>query len=88
MLQIIGWLGGLFLAVCGAPLAWEAWRRGEVDRGLNWLFLNLWFWGEVFVLIYVSPQLLWPLIANYSFNIFLIAIIMRYKKWPRKRGGS
>lgn len=82
-MEFIGWLGGVLLAICGAPLAWDAWKKGRVDDGVNWLFLNLWFWGEVAVLIYVIPQLLWPLIANYSFNIVLIAIIMYYKKWPR-----
>ena len=82
LLDVSGWVGSFLLAICGAPLAWQAWREGHA-HGLNWLFLHLWFWGELFVLIYVTPQYLWPLIANYGFNIFLILIICRYKIWPK-----
>lgn len=81
-MEAIGWFGGILLAICGAPLAWQVWRQGHAN-GINWLFLHMWFWGEVLVFIYVAPQLLWPLIANYGFNIFLIAVIMYFKKWPR-----
>jgi len=83
MLEAVGWLGGFLLAICGAPLAWQSYKNGH-SEGIAWGFLWLWFWGEVLVLIYVLPQFLWPLILNYTFNIFLITIILWYKIKPRQ----
>ena len=82
ILEVFGWVGGILLSICGAPIAWESYRDGHSDR-VNMLFLKLWFWGEVFVLIYVFPKFLIPLIANYAFNIVLILVILYYKKYPR-----
>lgn len=87
-MEFIGWFGGILLAICGAPLAWEAWRTGNVGHSLTWTFLNLWFWGEVLVFAYVLPQWLWPLIVNYGFNILCILVIAYYKKWPRTEQGQ
>lgn len=83
MLEGIGWLGGILLAVCGAPQAYQSWKTGH-SEGLSYAFLWMWFMGEVLVLIYVSPQYLWPLIVNYAFNIFLAGVILWYKFKPRK----
>ena len=82
-MEFIGWLGGVLLAICGVPMAWQSFNEGHSD-GVNMMFLQLWFWGEIFVLAYVlvQPELLYPLIANYAFNIVLIAVVLRYKIYP------
>jgi len=83
MIESFGWLGGLLLATCGAPMAWQSHKQGHSD-GIAKGFLWMWFWGEIFVLIYVLPQLLYPLIINYGFNIVLVLIVLKYKYYPRK----
>jgi len=82
MLEIIGWLGGFMLAICGAPQAWKSYKDGH-SYGISWGFIGLWFWGEVFVLIYILPTGLLPLILNYTFNILIGSIILWYKFKPR-----
>ncbi len=82
MLEALSWIGGLLLAVCGIPQAWKSYKEGH-STGISWAFLWMWFWGEVFVLIYVFPQYLWPLILNYGLNIIIIGIILWYKFRPR-----
>lgn len=82
-LELIGWIGGILLAICGIPQAYKSLKQGH-STGISASFLWLWFWGEVLVLIYVVPQLLYPLIFNYLFNIMIIGIILWYKYIPRK----
>ncbi len=83
MLEVFGWIGGILLTTCGVPMAWGCYKNGHAN-GISIPFLWMWFWGEVFVLIYVLPQYLWPLIINYTFNIVLIIIVLWYKYRPRK----
>jgi len=83
MLEILGWIGSVLFAVAAIPQAWKSYKDGNSD-GLSTLFLWLWFWGEIFVLIYTIPKLLWPLLFNYIFNILLLFVILRYKYFPRK----
>jgi len=83
-MEIIGWVGSFLLTFCGMPLVWQSHKDGHA-RGVNIVFLEMWLWGEVLVLAYIlaQPMLLWPLIANYAFNIMLILIIQHYKLSPR-----
>lgn len=84
-MEIIGWVGSFLLTFCGVPLALQSYRDKH-SHGVNMVFLQMWLWGEVLVLAFVlaQPILLWPLIANYAFNTFLILIIQHYKLSPRK----
>jgi len=82
-LELIGWIGSILFAVAAIPQAWMSYKEGNSD-GLSALFLWLWFWGEIFVLIYTIPKELWPLLFNYTFNILLLFVILRYKYFPRK----
>lgn len=84
-MEIVGWVGGLLLTFCGVPMAWQSYKDGHT-HGVNMPFLQMWIWGEAFVLVYVlaQPILLYPLIANYAFNVILILVILRYKIYPRK----
>ena len=82
-MEVIGWIGSFLFAICGAPLAYSAWKnkKSEVDI----LFLNLWFFGEVLTLAYVVyTEPLLPLIANYVFNILCIMVVYYYK-WRGKK---
>lgn len=83
-MEIIGWVGSFLLTFCGVPMAWQSYRDGHSD-GINMLFLHMWLWGEVLVLAYVLAQtiMLYPLIANYAFNIVVILVILKYKLFPR-----
>lgn len=83
MIELLGWIGALLLATCGAPMAWQSYKQGH-SEGISAGFLWMWFFGEVLVLIYVLPQLLYPLILNYGFNIILVAIVIKYKYRPKK----
>lgn len=81
-LEIVGWLGGLLLTVCGIPQAWKSYKEGH-SEGMSMSFLQMWFWGEVLLTVYVLPKMLYPLIANYVLNIFVAGIILWYKLRPR-----
>lgn len=82
MIDFLGWLGSIFLAICGAPEAWISFKRGRSE--LSWGFLLLWYFGEIFVLIPVLLEIQAPyLILNYGLNVLFISIIIYYKLRPR-----
>ena len=75
--QIIGYLGGAFLTICGIP---EVIRTIKDDRcHLGWPFLALWYSGEIFMLIY--SLILWdyPLMMNYIFNFIVVSVLVFFK---------
>lgn len=84
MMDYIGWIGGILLAFCGLPQAWESYKTKSA-AGLTWGFLGLWGIGEIFTIIYIIPKWHWPLIFNYTANIIFISIIVYYKIRPGKR---
>ncbi|NDB12461.1 MAG: hypothetical protein EBX54_11200, partial [Betaproteobacteria bacterium] len=55
MLDLLGWLGGLMLAFSAVPQALESYRCKN-SNGLTWPFLMMWFWGEVFMIVYIVPK--------------------------------
>ncbi len=76
-METIGYLGGLLLAICGIP---EVIRTVKDKRcHLGWPFLLLWFFGEVFMIVYAFHLWDFPLIFNYTFNIVLVGIMLWYK---------
>ncbi len=81
-LETIGWLGSILFAICGLPQAISCIKTGHA-KGLDWGFLMAWFWGEVLTLIYIWPKSDYPLIFNYSLNMFFLVIIFKYKIWER-----
>lgn len=83
MIETIGWIGSWALALCGIPAALKSYKDGH-SNGLSALFIALWFIGELLTLVYVWPKQDWPLIFNYLANIGLVAVMARYKFWPRK----
>lgn len=82
-METIGWIGSILLAFCGLPQAIESWKTKNSD-GLTWGLLLMWFWGEIFTIIYIIPKWHWPLIFNYTANIIFLLIIIYYKINPRR----
>jgi len=87
MIEIIGWTGSALFALCGLPQAVQSTREGH-SHGLSWLFLLMWFWGEIFTLCYVWPKMDYPLLANYFVNLVFVVIILFYKIFPRAKNAN
>ena len=82
-MEIIGWLGSILLAFCGLPQAIESYKT-KSSEGLTWGFIGMWFFGEILTIIYILPQMVLPLIFNYTANIIFLSIIIYYKINPKK----
>ena len=82
-MEMIGWLGSILLAFCGLPQAIESYKT-KSSEGLTWGFIGMWFIGEIMTFIYVLPQMVLPLIFNYTANIIFLAIIIYYKLAPKR----
>jgi uncharacterized protein with PQ loop repeat len=79
MMELIGWIGGVSLAICAFPQAIKVWREKNAD-GTSHGMLWLWMVGEVFTLIYVLfDKFSYPLLLNYSLSIIFVAVIFYYK---------
>lgn len=78
VLLTFGWLGSICLAICGAPAAYKVYKDQHA-KGLSGPSIALWFIGEVLTLVYVVPQLNWPLIANYGANLIFVSVLVYYK---------
>lgn len=84
MIEVIGWIGSILFALCGLPQALMAWKNKNSD-GLSWIFLMMWFFGEVFTFTYVvTKEDVLPLLVNYSLNFVFLLIIMWYKLFPKR----
>lgn len=86
LMQYLGTLGAIFLAFSGLPLAIETYRAGHakgVVQGTLWL----WFLGSICMLCYAIKFYTSDiaLIGNYTLNVILLCIVIRYKYWPVKR---
>lgn len=81
-MELIGWIGSAMLALCALPQAWKSYRT-KSSADLSGWFLGLWCGGEVLLLIYVVPKGDIPLIANYTVNLALLAVIIKYKWWAK-----
>jgi uncharacterized protein with PQ loop repeat len=77
-LEHIGWLGGIFLAICGAPQAYKSFKEKH-SNGISLGFLILWTLGEIFTLIYIIPKMDLPLLFNYGMNLIFLGVIWKYK---------
>lgn len=83
MIETIGIIGAVMLALCGLPQAITSVKQGHSD-GISTSFITFWLVGEVLLMLYVSvtnPDVI--LIANYAFNIVLVGIIAYYKAFRR-----
>lgn len=78
LLDLLGWLGSFFLAICAIPQAWHSYKT-KSSTGISWWLLGLWGVGEILTLIYVLPRLDWPLLFNYSCNLLSLGVIVYYR---------
>lgn len=83
MIELSGYLGAFLLAICGLPQAVQSYKQGH-SNGINIATVLMWFWGEIFIIIYVLPKGDIPLLLNYAANLAIISTIARYKFWPRR----
>lgn len=81
-MNTIGWIGSLLLAVCAVPQALKTME--EKTCSFSPLTLQLWFWGEVFTLVYVTYQMDYPLIFNMVVNLLCVSVLLYYNE--RKAG--
>ena len=80
LIDTIGWIGGVMLALCAAPQAIQCYKQKHA-KGLNWGLILLWYIGEILLLIYTIMRhgLDLPLLFNYGLNIVLLTYIIRIK---------
>ena len=78
MIDNIGWIGSILLAFCGLPQAIESYKT-KSSEGLTWGFIGMWFIGEIMTIIYILPQMVLPLLFNYTANVIFLSIIIYYK---------
>ena len=78
----MGYIGAFLLAFCALPQTYKSYKEGH-SEGLSHAFLWMWGIGEVLLLVYVIPAKDYPLILNYGINALLVAIILKYKYFPR-----
>lgn len=83
-IELIGWIGGIMLAICGAPQSYKSWVDGHSD-GLTHGLLWLWYIGEWLTFAYILSfdKISMPLLLNYSINIILVTVMVKYKYFPR-----
>jgi len=80
MVNLIGWIGSVFLAACGLPQAIKVFRTKHT-RDLSWWFLILWGTGEIMSLVYIGTTnwnisfFQWPLYLNYIINIIIVSYL-------------
>lgn len=81
IIELIGWLGGWLLAICGAPQAYLSWKNKN-SEGVSSGFLGLWLGGELCMIAYVLPKEDAPILFNLFSNVLFISIIVYFKLWP------
>lgn len=80
MSWIMGWLSATCLGLCALPQVYKSIRNGN-SGSISWIFLWLWFVGEVAGLAYVLPKMDWPLVANYAANSVMVGVILWYRRY-------
>ncbi len=86
MADVVGWIGSILFAICGAPQALKSIREGH-SRGLSPAFLGFWFTGEVCYLYSTVAKfgLVSWLVFNYLGNILFVAVIIYFAAFPRRQ---
>ena len=82
--EVLGWIGAILFCLCGIPQAVKAYRTRRTTD-LSWLFLWMWFGGEIATIVYIiytnikMHEMQWSLITNYVFNIGIVIYLLRMK---------
>lgn len=82
MIESMGWLGNLLLAVCAVPQAWASFKQGHSD-GITKEMLWLWGVGTLLALPLQVDKGIVQAVVNYNVNLFLISVIVYFKLYPR-----
>lgn len=78
-MELVGWIGGICLALCGLPQAIHSFRTKSAE-GVTWSFLTMWMVGEVATFAFIIDSApLSSLIVNYSLNIVFVGVILYFK---------
>ncbi|OFX17944.1 MAG: hypothetical protein A2033_15315 [Bacteroidetes bacterium GWA2_31_9] len=84
--EFVGWFGSIMLSICAIPQVIHTYKTKKAGD-LSWGFLWLWFWGEIFTLIYIVYSDMdtkiyhIPLYMNYVFNTLLVVYLIYAKKY-------
>jgi len=84
VIESLGTIGALMLAFCAMPQAIMSWKQRHSDGMSAWT-LGMWSLGEVLTTIYIcltSMDVI--LLINYVANLCYLAVIIRYKLYPRR----
>ena len=80
-IEVLGFLGSGLLGLCALPEVISSIITKKCSLG--WAFLLLWFFGELFLLIYTIIKNrtvpLIPLIFNYLLNLLFLSILISIK---------
>lgn len=89
MVDFIGWAASLLFSLCGLPQAIQSYKDGHA-AGVSSLFLLMWGLGEILMIVYVFAKhgLDLPLLVNYVLNLLFIAVVTKYKIFPRRKDES
>lgn len=87
-MEVIGYIGGILLAVCGVPELIRTVKNKVCNLG--WGFILLWFFGELFMFWYILDKPFdGPLFFNYLLNLLMVGIMLYYKVRPsNKKSGE
>ena len=82
IVETIGWIGIFLLAISIVPEVYIAFTTSKVALTLPFLLLLL--FGMILSLVYTvikstAKARLWPLIANYVFEIICLSILLYFK---------
>jgi len=86
MADLVGWIGSVLFAVCGAPQALKSFREGH-SRGMSPAFMAFWLAGELCYLYSTVAKfgfVSW-LVVNFLGNIFFVLVIIFFALFPRRR---
>lgn len=76
----IGLIGSLLLTFCAVPELIRTIKDRKCHVG--WGFLLMWFFGEIFCFFYGLQLAEIPLIINYTFNFFVVSLMVYFKLRP------
>ena len=84
-MEILGWIAGICSFAKSVPQAWRSFQDGH-SKGLSPSSLWIWVIGLIAATIYIYDKSALPLFLSYLGNSFFLAVMLRYKYFPRKRG--
>lgn len=84
VIEIIGYISSLLLAICALPQFIRTLRTGH-SKNIDVPMYFIWAFGEIFGIIYVSFKhgMDLPLLLNYSVNLVFLLTILYYWRNPR-----